>query len=75
MQTINKAIEKGSWCMRKARYTDDITKLATIDQAKERYKLSRGKLVNLASQENALRRFGRSVRIDIVKMDKAIENY
>ena len=38
-------------------------------------KLSRNLLLDVAEKENAVRRFGRAVRIDIQIMDKAIENY
>lgn len=61
--------------MNKASYSNDISKLATVEQAKERYKLSRNKLMEIAENENAVRRFGRSVRIDIPTMDKGINNY
>lgn len=61
--------------MNKASYSNDVSKLATIEQARERYKLSRNLLMRIAENENAVRRFGRSVRIDIPEMDKAIEQY
>lgn len=61
--------------MNKPEYSDKITKLATIQQAVERYKLGRTKLMEIAENENAVRRFGRSVRIDVPAMDKAISNY
>lgn len=61
--------------MNKASYSNNISKLATVEQAKERYKLSRNLLLDVAEKENAVRRFGRAVRIDIQIMDKAINNY
>ena len=61
--------------MNKASYSNNLSKLATIEQAKERYKLSRNLLLEIAEKENAVRRFGRSVRIDIETFDKAIANY
>ena len=61
--------------MRKPNYSDTVTKLATVPQAVERYKLSRNTLMQIAERENAVRRFGRSVRIDVPAMDKAINNY
>ena len=61
--------------MNKSNFSNDITKLATVPQAKERYKLGRTKLMQIAEDNNAVRRFGRSVRIDIEVLDKAIENY
>lgn len=61
--------------MIKANFSDDLTKLATIPQAKNRYKLSRNTLMKIAGDANAIRRFGRSVRIDIEVLDGAIEQY
>lgn len=61
--------------MNKASYSNNVSKLATVEQAKERYKLSRNLLIDVAEKENAVRRFGRAVRIDIQIMDKAINNY
>lgn len=61
--------------MKKSNFNDIITKLATVEQAKERYKLSRNKLIEIAKNENAVRRFGKAVRIDVNVLDKAIENY
>jgi hypothetical protein len=61
--------------MNKSNYSNEITKLATVEQAKERYKLSRNTLIKIAEENNAVRRFGRSVRIDVEVFDKAIENY
>ena len=60
--------------MNKPEYSDTITKLATVQQAVERYKLGRTKLMEIAENENAVRRFGRSVRIDVPAMDRAINN-
>lgn len=61
--------------MNKSKYSDNISKLATFPQAVERYKLGRTKLTEIAEAENAIRRFGRSVRIDIEVLDKAITKY
>ncbi|MBO7283822.1 MAG: hypothetical protein J6U71_02020 [Bacteroidales bacterium] len=61
--------------MQKAQYSNQIDKLATISQAVERYKIGRTKLVQIAEQAGAIRRFGRMVRIDIPKMDAEIEKY
>ena len=61
--------------MNKSKYSDEITKLCTVKQGCERYKLGRNKLMEIAENENAVRRFGRSVRIDVPAMDKAINNY
>ena len=61
--------------MNKASYSNSISKLATVDEARERYRLGRNLLMKIAEDNNAIRRFGKSVRIDIPVMDKAIENY
>ena len=61
--------------MHKSTFSDEIIKLATVPQAMERYKLSRGTLMKIAENENVIRRFGRSVRIDVEMLDRAIEQY
>lgn len=61
--------------MNKSNFSNNVTKLATVPQAVERYKLSRNTLMRIADDENAVRRFGRAVRIDVQIMDKAINNY
>lgn len=61
--------------MNKARFSNEIIKLCTVQQAIERYKIGRTSLMQLAERENAVRRFGRSVRIDVQVLDKAIEQY
>lgn len=61
--------------MNKHSYSNNVSKLATVEQAKDRYKLSRNLLMQIAEDNGAVRRFGRSVRIDIPAMDKAINNY
>jgi len=54
-------------------YSDEITKMATIPQAIERYKISRKTLMKYAEQYGALVRFGRSVRINVEKFDSGID--
>ena len=61
--------------MNKAKFSNNVTKLATVPQAVDRYKLSRNTLMRIAEDNNAVRRFGRAVRIDIPTMDSAISNY
>lgn len=61
--------------MNKAKYSDRVVKLATVPQAMERYKLGRNSIMELAENNEAIRRFGRSVRIDVEVLDKAIEQY
>lgn len=61
--------------MNKAGYSNNVSKLATVEQAVERYKLGRTKLMQVAEVNGAVRRIGRSVRIDVEVLDKAIELY
>ena len=61
--------------MNKPQYSNTVIKLATVAQAIERYKLGRASLMKLAENENAVRRFGRAVRVDVGILDKAIEQY
>ena len=59
--------------MIKRTVSDKLTKLATIEQARERYKMSRATLMKLAKNYEALVKIGRIVRIDIERFDKGIE--
>lgn len=61
--------------MNRANFSGEVTKLATVKQATERYKLGRTSLMKLAENENAIRHFGRAVRIDVQVLDRAIEQY
>ena len=60
--------------MKKTSYTDQITKLATIEQAKDRYKLGRYALMRCASDVGAIIRFGRNIRINIERMDAYVDS-
>lgn len=60
--------------MNKAQYSDKEGKLATTKQAVEMYKIGRTKLIEIAKQAGAIRRFGRMIRIDIQKLNEYIEN-
>ena len=59
--------------MQKNNFSTELSKLATVPQAIDRYKISRLTLMKYAEQYDALVRFGRSVRIDIPKFDEGIE--
>ena len=59
--------------MNKPKYTSDVTKFATVKMATERYKLSKASVIIMAKQCHALIHIGRSVRIDIEKLDKALD--
>ena len=48
-------------------------KLLTINQARERYQLSRATLMKIGEDAAAVRRIGRAIRLDVQLMDKAIE--
>ena len=58
--------------MKSMKYSDEITKAATVPQAVERYKVSRKTLMKYAEKYDAVIRFGRSVRIDVEKFDAGI---
>ncbi len=58
--------------MQKNNFTAEISKLSTVSQAMDRYKLSRLSIMKYADQFDALVRFGRSVRIDVEKFDAGI---
>ena len=61
---------------RKKHYAStNVMKLLTIDEAKERYKVGRGLLTQIAKENNALLKIGRCVRIDAEKLDSALEIY
>lgn len=55
-------------------FSDDLSKLATVKQAIDRYKVSRLTLMKYAEMYDAVIRFGKSVRIDIEKFDAGISN-
>lgn len=59
--------------MRKGNYSKEIVKLATVDEAMTRYKLSRSSVMRYATKANAVRKIGRSVRIDVDVMDQYIK--
>ena len=59
--------------MRKNNFTSELSKLATVPQAVDRYKVSRLTLMKYAEKCGAVVRFGKSVRINIDKMDASID--
>lgn len=59
--------------MSKLKQLDNTLKLVTVNQACERYQFSRNTLMRVADDLGAIKRFGRTVRIDVQAMDKAIE--
>lgn len=58
--------------MQKNNFSTELSKLATVPQAVDRYKVSRLTLMKYAEQYDAIVKFGRSVRIDISKFDAGI---
>lgn len=54
-------------------FTNDLSKLSTVPQATERYKISRKSLMKYAEIAGAVVRFGKSVRINIEKMDAFVD--
>lgn len=48
---------------------NDNARFVTTDIARERYNLCREKLIKLAREAGALIKYGRTVRIDVEKLD------
>ena len=62
--------------MRKAIYdTHKPVKYCTIPEASERYRLSRFLLLKILGETDAIKHFGKSVRIDITIADKLLDAY
>ena len=59
--------------MQKNNFSNDISKLATVPQSIDRYKISRLTLMKYAEKCGAVVRFGKSVRINIEKMDAFVD--
>lgn len=64
--------------MRKPQYSNkntEKTRYITYEQASERYQLGRSSLIKIANECGAIRKIGRSVRLNLDVMDEAIESY
>ena len=62
--------------MRKAIYdTNKPVKYCTIPEASERYRLSRFLLLKILDGTDAIKHFGKSVRVDITVADKLLDAY
>lgn len=62
--------------MNKAKYANKIRegdKLGTVPQAMDYFKLSRGLLLKIASDNGCVVRIGRTVRINVPKLSEAID--
>lgn len=53
-------------------FTNEITKLATVEQARQRYKISRVSLMKFAKENKAIVHIGRSARIDCTILDDVL---
>ena len=60
--------------MQKNNFSTELSKLSTVPQAIDRYKISRLTLMKYAEHCDAVVRFGRSVRINIEKMDAYVDS-
>ena len=58
--------------MRKSQYSNEVEKLATIEQAKDRYKLSRTTIMKYGKRFEALLKIGNMVRVDVEKFDAGL---
>lgn len=64
--------------MNRKKYSSEITentKYITFEKASERYQLGRTSLIRIANECGAIRKIGRSVRLNLDVMDEAIESY
>ena len=62
--------------MNKPNYSkSEVVKLATVNEARQRYRLSRGMVTKIASDNNALMKIGNCVRIDVSVLDNALKLY
>lgn len=62
--------------MRKAIYdTNKPVKYCTIPEASERYRLSRFLLLKILGETDAIKHFGKSVRVDVTVADKLLDAY
>ena len=59
--------------MNKANYSNVIIKFGTIAQCCERYKIGRTMMMKLARECDAVKKIGRSVRIDVSKIDAFLD--
>ena len=55
--------------MNKPQYLNDEAPFITVEMAKSRYNLCKEKIMQLAKESGALIRFGRTVRINVKKLD------
>ena len=61
--------------MRMPKYSNDIFKYATVPQACDYFKLGRNSLMKYLDNTGAIKRFGKSVRIDIPKATEILDSY
>lgn len=59
--------------MNAPKYNERISKFCTVNEGMERYRLGRNHLMQLAEEHRAVRRFGRSVRIDARLLDEVFD--
>ncbi len=53
-------------------YSNKPKKQATVQMMQEEYKYSRGMVLKIAEEANAIIRVGRTTRIDVEKFDKVL---
>lgn len=59
--------------MNKPQYSNKPKKLATMQMMQEEYKYSKGLINQIAEEANAIIRVGRTVRFDVEKFNKTLE--
>lgn len=61
--------------MRMPNYSTEILKYATVSQACDYFKLGRNSLMKYLANTGAVKKFGKSVRIDIPKATEILDLY
>lgn len=61
--------------MNKSSFSNKIEKYGTVPQACDYFKLSRNTLMKLLNETGAIKKFGKSVRIDIPLATKVLDSY
>ena len=55
-----------------SQYSNKPKKQATVEMMQEEYKYSKGLIIRIAKEANAIIRVGRTTRIDVEKFDKVL---
>lgn len=61
--------------MKRCDFKDTPTKLLTVAEARERYRLSENSIAKYAKLAGAYFKFGKSARIDMIRLDQYIDEH